>query len=151
MPLLKDLYPELEIDYSDGFDIEGVEIPAHVMKKIIERIPPGELTPKMILNECFAFGLMKRDEDSCLKEWAREDALKKAQEYGRMGRRKADAGISMLWDSIQYEANMIWGKNYALSVSQVVERIASDMNNLPPEDRRSARTVRARIKKPKKI
>ena len=150
MPLVKDLFPELVIDYLDGFDIEGVEVPADVMKKIYERISPDELTPKQLLNECFAFGLLKRDEDSCLKEWASEDAHKKAQEYGRMGRRKADAGMQIFWDSIQHEANQIWKRNYALSASEVAKKIATDMENLPPEDSRSVRTIRGRIKRPKK-
>jgi hypothetical protein len=37
MPSVKDVFPELVIDYLDGFDIEGVEVPADVMKKIYER------------------------------------------------------------------------------------------------------------------
>lgn len=146
MPSLKDLYPELETDYSEGFDIKGVEIPAHFMKEIYERIPPDELTVKQLINECLAFGIMKRDEDSCLQEWAKEEA----QEYGRMGRRKADAGFKVFWDSIQHDASLIWKRNPALSASQVAEKIAGDMKNLAPEYRRSARTIRDRIKKPKK-
>ena len=149
MPLLKDLYPELEIDYSDGFNLEGVEIPAHVMNRIREQIPPGELTVEKFLNECLAFGLMKKDEDSTLQEWAKEDAHKEAQEYGRMGRRKADAGFKVFWDPIQHEANLIWKRNPALSVSQVAEKIAEDMKNRAPEESRSVRTIRGKIKKPK--
>lgn len=150
MPLIKDLFPELAIDYTDGIDVEGVEVPADVMKKIYERISPDELTPQLFLNECLAFGLLKREEDSCLKKWAREDDHKLAQEYGRMGRKKANAGVQIMWDSIQHEADRIWKRNYALSKLAVAGIIARNMEDLPPEDRRSVRTIRDRIKKPKK-
>jgi hypothetical protein len=43
-----------------------------------------------------------------------------------MGRIKADAGMQIMWDSIQDEANEVWKRNYALSASEVAKRIASD-------------------------
>lgn len=149
MPLLKDLYPELEIDYSDGFDLEGVEIPAHVMQKILEQIPPDELTVERVTNECFEYGIMKRDEVAFINEWAEEAALKRDRKYGLMGREKANAGFQLFWDPIQHEANQIWKRRPALSKNQVAEMIAKRMKNGPPEDRRSARTIRGKIRKPK--
>ena len=74
MPLLKDLYPYLEVDYTDGFDLEGVEIPAHIMQRILEQIPPDELTVKRLANECYEYGIMKRDEVTLINEWAEEAA-----------------------------------------------------------------------------
>jgi hypothetical protein len=148
MPLLKDIYPELKIDYSD-FDLEGVEIPAHVMQKILKQIPPDELTVEQLVNECIGLGLMKKDEASLMHKWAEEAALKQAQEYGLLGREKANAGFKVFWDAIQHEANLIWKRRPAFSIKQVAEIIARDMKNLPLEDRRSARTIRGKIKKPK--
>ena len=149
MPLLKDLYPELEIDYSDGFDLEGVSIPAHVMQKILAQIPPDELTTERITHECFEYGIMNRDEVAQMNEWAEEAALKKAQEYGRMGRKKANAGYEVFWEPIQHEANQIWKRRPALSKNQVAEIIAKRMKNGPPEDRRSVSMIRRKIRKPK--
>ena len=150
MPLLKDLYPYLEVDYTDGFDLEGVEIPAHIMQRILEQIPPDELTVKRLANECYEYGIMKRDEVTLINEWAEEAALKQAQEFGRLGRIRANAGFDTFWAPIQHEANLIWKRRPSLSVNQVAEMIATRMKNGPPEDMRSARTIRGKIKKPKK-
>jgi hypothetical protein len=151
MPLLKDLYPEFEIDYSDGFDLEGVEIPAHVMQKILEQIPPDELTVKRLANECYEYGIMKRDEVTLINAWAEEAALKQAQEFGRMGRKKANAGFNAFWEPVQHDANQIWKRRPTLSVNQVAEMIAKQMKRRPPEEWRTARTIRGKIKKPKQI
>ena len=119
MPSLKDLFPELVTDYLDGFDIEGVEVPADVMKRIYERISPDELTPKQLLNECFAFGLLKRDEDSCLKEWAREDAVLNGIKSGEV-RSKNAQDLYREWQEI---ADIKWRRAPGLSKPEIAEYI----------------------------
>jgi len=150
MPSTKGL-SHLTVDLSDGYDVKGVQISGRALKIICARIPTEEFTLKRVLNDCLSYGIAHRDNKKLTHEWAKEDKHKISQEYGRMGRREANVGSQEMWESIQQEANKIWKIDYSLLISQVAEKIAAGMENLPAEDRRTVRTIRGRIKKPKKI
>ena len=47
----------LEVDYSDGYDVDGVQISGRVLKIICARIPPAEFTHERVLNDCLSFGM----------------------------------------------------------------------------------------------
>jgi hypothetical protein len=75
----------LDIDYSDGYNVEGIQISGRVLKIICARIPPEEFTHKRVLNDCLSFGLAYRDEKKYSDDWYKEKQRKISQEHGRHG------------------------------------------------------------------
>ena len=123
MPLTKYL-SGLEIDYSDGFDVEGVHISARVLKIICARIPPEEFTHKRVLNECISFGLGYRDEIKFMADWAKEKQHKQSQDYGRWGGKKTSDIIKEMHEDWQSMADSLFKNNPSMSIRKAAEGIA---------------------------
>ena len=124
MPLLKDLIPGLEVDYTDGFDLDGVYISGRVLEIICARIPPEEFTHKRLLNDCLEFGLGYRDEKKLTDDFAKERQRKVSQQHGRKGGLKTSIIIENIHDEWQMIANNLFKNNDRMSVRVAAKIIA---------------------------
>jgi hypothetical protein len=79
MPSTKGL-SHLKVDYSDGYDVDGIQISGRVLKIICARIPPEEFTYKRVINDCLSFGFGYRDDKKLTDDWAKEEQRIKSQE-----------------------------------------------------------------------
>jgi hypothetical protein len=115
----------LDIDYSDGYNVEGIQISGHVLKIICARIPPEEFTHKRVLNDCLSFGFAYRDDKNFADDWAKEKQLKSSQEHGRKGGLKTSITIENIHDDWRIMADNLYKNNSKLSeraASRIISR-----------------------------
>ncbi len=127
MSLTKDL-SFLEVDYSDGFDVDGVQLSGRVLQIICARIPPEEFTHKRVLNDCLSFGFGYRDEKKSKDDWTKEKQRRISQEHGRSGGLKTSILIEDMHDDWQIIANNLFKNNPDMSVRKASEIIARESN-----------------------
>lgn len=128
MPLLKDLNPNLEVDYTDGLDLDGVYISGRVLKIICARIPPEEFTHKRVLNDCLEFGVGYRDEKKFIDDIAKEEQRKVRQEHGRRGGERTAYRIEDMHDEWQLMADNLFINNPRMSKREAAKNIARYSN-----------------------
>jgi hypothetical protein len=116
----------LEVDYSDGYDVDGVQISGRVLEIICARIPPEEFTYKRVINDCLSFGFGYRDNKKLMDDWAEEDQLKISQKHGRNGGLKTSITIKDIHDDWQITADSLFKNNPDMSIRAASRMIARD-------------------------
>ena len=116
----------LEIDYSDGFNVEGIQISGRVLKIICARIPPEEFTHKRVLNDCLSFGFAYRDEKKFADDWDKEKQHKISQEHGRDGGLNTSIIIQDIHDDWQIMDDNLFKNNPDMKIREASRIIARD-------------------------